>query len=364
MSIKQMKRPRTKEMLMPYINENNDGICLGGFQKNIAKEILVDQPEALLNLLKFMNGNHTLEEITDTFKMDISDLEEILDLLSDNGVLYENNSNVYSFSEEEIEYYSRNLNFFAWVDTAGLYYNYWEVQEKLKNSKVLVLGAGGTGGASASSLARLGVGNITVLDYDCVEYSNLNRQIYFFEDVGKLKVDALQEHLERINPFIKINKINKLINNLTDLTELGSDFDLVLCCIDKPANINEIMEEYTVATEIPRILGGYASTVLTNSIFTKTSVSYENLFNKSLDNNYDAIQVNQNLHNWSWNNAVISTVAYTSGNFSALYAFYYITNLKRLENGVISHIDLFNIQNQYFSYLINEEGKKVVFQND
>lgn len=103
------------------------------------------------------------------------------------GIIYENQSSYYNFNNEERDLYSRNLNFFAWIDTEGKYYNYWEVQNILKNSKVLILGAGGTGSVCANSLARLGIGKLTIVDYDTVELNNLNRQLFSYSDIGKEK---------------------------------------------------------------------------------------------------------------------------------------------------------------------------------
>lgn len=82
------------------------------------------------------------------------------------------------------------------------------VYEKLKKTKVLIAGCGGLGSNVAISLGRIGVGHIALVDFDCVEPSNLNRQQYYICDIGEPKVKALKNHLEKINPFIKIEEIN------------------------------------------------------------------------------------------------------------------------------------------------------------
>ena len=82
------------------------------------------------------------------------------------------------------------------------------IHEKLKKIKVLIAGCGGLGSNIAISLGRIGVGSISLVDFDIVEPSNLNRQQYYIEDIGEFKVTALKRNLIRINPFIKIEALN------------------------------------------------------------------------------------------------------------------------------------------------------------
>lgn len=78
--------------------------------------------------------------------------------------------------------------------------------EKLKNSHVAVFGVGGVGGYVAEALARAGVGNIDLIDSDCVDISNLNRQIIALHStIGKLKVDVMRDRILDINPNAVIN---------------------------------------------------------------------------------------------------------------------------------------------------------------
>ncbi|HEL1268716.1 TPA: ThiF family adenylyltransferase, partial [Streptococcus equi subsp. zooepidemicus] len=114
------------------------------------------------------------------------------------------------------EYYSRAINFYKWIDTTGIYYNYWEVQKRLKNSKVLLLGCGGTGSVAGVNLARIGFGKITVVDFDKIEMSNLNRQMFKYKDIGNKKSTVLKEQLTAINPFIEVEAVDKKILNVED----------------------------------------------------------------------------------------------------------------------------------------------------
>lgn len=74
-------------------------------------------------------------------------------------------------------------------------------RQLLRQAHVAIVGLGGLGSNAAVWLARLGVGNLTLIDFDKVELSNLNRQYYFLQDVGEYKASALHKLLRQINPY-------------------------------------------------------------------------------------------------------------------------------------------------------------------
>ena len=78
------------------------------------------------------------------------------------------------------------------------------VHAKLKAATVGIAGLGGLGSAIAVALARVGVGELIVADFDVVEPSNLNRQQYFVDQIGMLKTDALVSNLRKINPYVQV----------------------------------------------------------------------------------------------------------------------------------------------------------------
>jgi sulfur carrier protein ThiS adenylyltransferase len=78
------------------------------------------------------------------------------------------------------------------------------VHARLKQASVGIAGVGGLGSAVAVALARVGVGRLVIADFDVVEPSNLNRQQYFINQIGRSKVDALVENLLRINPYVTV----------------------------------------------------------------------------------------------------------------------------------------------------------------
>src|SRR5690606_23206068 len=103
---------------------------------------------------------------------------------------------VFRFTEEEIRRYSRNI---ILQEVGGI------GQQKLKDAKVLVVGAGGLGSPAAFYLAAAGVGTIGIVDDDVVDLSNLQRQIlHRTEDVGTPKVDSAARALSALNPGVQV----------------------------------------------------------------------------------------------------------------------------------------------------------------
>ena len=91
---------------------------------------------------------------------------------------------------------------------------------KLKSSKIVVVGLGGVGGYVTESLIRSGIENITLVDFDVIDESNLNRQIIATkENIGKLKVDEFEKRILSINDKVKITKLPIFIdeNNIDEL---------------------------------------------------------------------------------------------------------------------------------------------------
>ena len=90
-----------------------------------------------------------------------------------------------------------------------------EAQEKLKLANVLIVGCGGIGCTTAEMLARAGLGQISLIDADTIEVSNLQRQIGFTQhDVGYYKSEVLAKRLKQINPYIDIEFYTEKLSTL------------------------------------------------------------------------------------------------------------------------------------------------------
>jgi len=152
-------------------------------------------------------------------------------------------------NKEEINQYTRQLQIRNW-DIAS--------QIKLKNSNVVIAGVGGLGSPVALYLATAGVGNITIIDNDNIELSNLNRQIlHTIENIGEQKVNSAFTKLSKYNKNIKINPINKKITS-ENTDKLFDNCDIIIDCLDNFKTRNEI-NKYAVNKKIPIVHGGVSS---------------------------------------------------------------------------------------------------------
>lgn len=118
-----------------------------------------------------------------------------------------------------------------------------ENMERITNSRVIVFGLGGVGGAAAEALARAGVGTLGIVDKDTVDITNVNRQIIATDKtVGMNKTDALEERLMSVNPDLIINKYNLFyLPETADEIDL-SEYDFVVDCIDNVTAKLELIE--------------------------------------------------------------------------------------------------------------------------
>lgn len=113
-------------------------------------------------------------------------------------------------------------------------------QEQLKASSILVVGLGGLGCAAAQYLAAAGVGQLTLLDFDTVSLSNLQRQILHSDAaIGQPKVDSARAVLARINPNVKLTTLNALLEEEALSAQIAAH-DLVLDCTDNVSIRNQL----------------------------------------------------------------------------------------------------------------------------
>ena len=127
-------------------------------------------------------------------------------------------------------------------------------QQKLLESRVVIIGAGGLGSPAALYLAAAGVGTIGVVDMDTVEESNLQRQIlHSTETIGKNKVDSAEKTLSALNPDVNVITYNTLLNkdNAIDIIE---NYDVV---VDGTDNLQTryLINDASVKTGIPVVHG-------------------------------------------------------------------------------------------------------------
>jgi sulfur carrier protein ThiS adenylyltransferase len=115
------------------------------------------------------------------------------------------------------------------------------IKKKLATKTVGIAGCGGLGSNCAVALVRVGVGTLVIADFDVIVENNLNRQYYFREQIGMLKVYALKQNLLHINPAVKVYAFDlRLCRN--DVLEVFQNCDVIVEAFDKVEMKQMILE--------------------------------------------------------------------------------------------------------------------------
>ncbi|TLZ65244.1 MAG: HesA/MoeB/ThiF family protein [Methanobacteriota archaeon] len=139
---------------------------------------------------------------------------------------------------------------------------------KLATKRVAIVGVGGLGALSAEILARLGVGDLVLFDYDTVEEANLNRLVFRTDQVGERKVEAIRDHLRAANPDVRVTSYPFDVTDgkgLEALLEEVLKCDLVLGCVDSFA-VRLFLNAKAVAARVPFIDGGASEDGVNGSV--------------------------------------------------------------------------------------------------
>jgi sulfur carrier protein ThiS adenylyltransferase len=115
--------------------------------------------------------------------------------------------------------------------------------EKIQSVKVGIAGAGGLGSNCACNLVRSGFKNLTIVDFDVIESSNLDRQFYFLDQIGMPKIEVLKNNLLRINPDLELNMIQQQITR-ENADNFFSGCDIIVEAFDKVAGKTMLVEKY------------------------------------------------------------------------------------------------------------------------
>ncbi len=176
-----------------------------------------------------------------------------------------------ALTNDEILRYSRHLI----MPEVGM-----EGQQKLKAARVLCIGAGGLGSPLALYLGAAGVGTLGIVDFDVVDYTNLQRQIiHTTADVGRKKLDSAAEKLKAINPFLNIRKFETRLSSENAL-ELFREFDIIADGTDNfPTRY--LVNDACVLTGKPNVYGSIFRFEGQSSVFaTKDGPCYRCLYSE------------------------------------------------------------------------------------
>ncbi len=228
------------------------------------------------------------------------------------------NNKEINFNDEQLLHYSRQI----MLPHFGI-----EGQHKLQNAHVLIMGVGGLGSPAAMYLAAAGIGTLTLVDFDTVDSSNLQRQIiHNVNSIGKSKVDSAKDTLQNINQEVTIHNINERLT----LDQLKQKINKVNCVIDATDNFAS------------RFLINRACVSQKIALVSAAAIQYEgqiSVFNLSQENSacYSCLYAEGGSENTNCSdNGILAPVVGILGSMQALEAIKLICNIgETLQNRLL-----------------------------
>jgi molybdopterin-synthase adenylyltransferase len=219
------------------------------------------QVRALLCLLA--EGRRTPDELRaalaeDWPAIDQSDVDDAIDALAELGWI-EDAGAVTPLSDYERERYFSNLAFFDAFTTRRR--GREEIQQRLIDSRVVILGTGGLGSSVIQNLLGLGVRRMTIVDCDTVALRNFARQFVYAEDqIGQSKVERVAAWVRAFDSRADVTPVELRVTGPEDVRDLLAGADLLVSAIDSPADVDLWVNDACVGAGVPMIRGGLAYT--------------------------------------------------------------------------------------------------------
>lgn len=140
--------------------------------------------------------------------------------------------------------------------------------EIIRSMKIGIAGAGGLGSNCAMNLVRSGFQNFVIADFDTIDGSNLNRQFYFSNQTGRLKVDALRQNLLKINPALSLTTTDERINE-DNLERIFGECDCIVEAFDDSQTKKLLVEHFSNSKKLVVAASGIAGCGNTDRIITR-----------------------------------------------------------------------------------------------
>lgn len=237
---KRVQRPRFQPTVI-HVPLPNKRLAIHRGTRQSEPSIIVDDPLSWKSAaVDLMNGDNTVEAIGRSLAdkgltVVGTELEEFVGYLAELSAVEDAQYfDLTALRPDQRDRYSRNLNGFGALSIDGT--TPAELQRRLFNGHVLMLGVGGLGSSTTTALAMSGCGTISLLDFDHIELSNLNRQLFSMEDIGKKKVEGMKERIQAVNPDVTVNTFFQRLNSTDDVKAILRQLkpDIVVAAIDRP----------------------------------------------------------------------------------------------------------------------------------
>jgi molybdopterin-synthase adenylyltransferase len=346
-----MNRPRIKPEHVPY-RITGGRIRLGGGAYGIAAEI-ADSGGVIWSLLTAMDGSRSPAEIVAlVLARHPGQTEDALlatiDSVIEAGYVEDCAGPVPAgLTDRDQQRYARGRAYFRWVDLTPRR-STWDPQARLRDSRAVVIGVGGTGGNAAYALAASGVGHIFCVDRDVVELSNLNRQVLFSEsDVGRSKVSAAVQRLRAVNSDIQVDGETAEIGSAADLQRYAGACDVLVLAADKPPQIRVWANRACLAAGTPWVETGYNGPVIGTTVYVPgVSACFECLgLAKTETGRRLGIRPEETARRWAAaGQAVAAPTAGVSGYLAAHAALSVLTGIPPVTPGRVYNVNLMALQ--------------------
>ena len=181
-----------------------------------------------------------------------------------------------------------------WTERAELLFKA-EGLQKLQNANVLVVGLGGVGSFAAEFLAIAGVGNLTIVDGDVVDITNINRQLpALHSTVGQPKVTVVGDRLMDINPALNLTRVQEFLSPERALEIVSTDYDYVLDCIDSVTpKLNLILSAKRNRVKIISSMGAGGKMLASKVKVTDISKTMNCYFSKTIRRRLKELKINK-----------------------------------------------------------------------
>lgn len=206
--------------------EKNELFFINSWKKKNYKITTIKAEEIFRILIFFQRKSNFFEEDLNIelkkINLSFDYIHKFLNFLYEKKILIKINQKVL----ESYARYNRQELFFSNFEDDNL--DGIEINKKIQEKKILIIGLGGYGSWLAMFCARMGIKNIFLLDFDIIEISNLNRQVLYTEkDIGEKKIDICKREIKNIDSSINVHCYDMKINTDTDLFEIFKEIDMV-----------------------------------------------------------------------------------------------------------------------------------------
>jgi molybdopterin/thiamine biosynthesis adenylyltransferase len=249
-------RPRVKHT-SPVFRQGSK-VYVGGFG-NVTE--IDDESGSVGALLELLDGRRTIPEVQAALAeaypdITLADVEAAIGQLDGAGFVEDAAAGWSVLDDYERKRWERNINFFGSYVHLGE--NKYELQRRLLDCRLTLLGLGGLGSHVLLDAAAMGIGHVRIVEFDTVELSNLNRQILYTDaDIGRPKIEVAAERVRAFNPRIDVEPMPGKITGTSDVMRAVADADVVISVADRPKmQIIQWINEGCVRSRVPLITGG------------------------------------------------------------------------------------------------------------